>query len=66
MINLDPREPVVFEAGDRIAQLVIQRVERARFHEVERLPGSDRGAGGFGSTGVTTGVSVGASVSEGE
>jgi dUTP pyrophosphatase len=37
--------------GDRVAQLVIQRVEHAILHEVESLPGSDRGAGGFGSTG---------------
>lgn len=51
VINLDPGTPVVFHRGDRIAQLVIQSVVRARFHEVERLPGSDRGAGGFGSTG---------------
>lgn len=51
VVNLDPREPVRFTRGDRIAQLVVQRVERAVFHEVERLPGSDRGAGGFGSTG---------------
>lgn len=51
VINLDPGTPVVFHRGDRIAQLVIQPVVRARFHEVERLPGSARGAGGFGSTG---------------
>ncbi len=51
LINHDPREPVVFRRGDRIAQLVIQRVERARFHPVERLPGSVRGVGGHGSTG---------------
>jgi dUTP pyrophosphatase len=51
VINLDPREPVRFTRGDRIAQLVIQRVERAAFHLVEHLPGSDRGDGGFGSTG---------------
>lgn len=51
VVNLDPREPVVFRRGDRIAQLVIQRVERATFHEVETLPGSDRGEGGHGSTG---------------
>jgi dUTP pyrophosphatase len=51
VINLDPRTPVTFHRGDRIAQLVIQPVVRARFHEVERLPGSDRGDGGFGSTG---------------
>jgi dUTP pyrophosphatase len=37
--------------GDRIAQLVIQRVESAELIEVEELPPSDRGAGGFGSTG---------------
>jgi dUTP pyrophosphatase len=38
--------------GDRIAQLVISPVSRARFHEVQVLPGSDRGEGGFGSTGT--------------
>jgi dUTP pyrophosphatase len=53
LVNLDLREPVAFRRGDRIAQLVVQRVERARFHEVERLPGSARGAGGHGSTGVS-------------
>jgi dUTP pyrophosphatase len=41
----------VIERGDRIAQLVIQKVERADFLEVESLPGSGRGADGFGSTG---------------
>jgi len=51
VVNLDPREPVRFRRGDRIAQLVIQRVERAHFHAVDRLPGSHRGDGGFGSTG---------------
>ncbi len=51
VVNHDPREPVVFHRGDRIAQLVIQKVERARFHEVEELPGSARADGGFGSTG---------------
>jgi len=51
VINLDPVTPVVFHRGDRIAQLVIQEVVRAKFHEVERLPGSARGDGGFGSTG---------------
>ncbi|WAC65793.1 dUTP diphosphatase [Agrococcus sp. SL85] len=45
-------EPHRIEAGDRIAQLVVQRVERVRFVEVERLPGSDRGEGGHGSTGL--------------
>ncbi|MBI1376442.1 MAG: dUTP diphosphatase [Frankiales bacterium] len=51
VVNLDPREPVTFDRGDRVAQLVVQRVEHAVLHEVESLPGSDRGAGGFGSSG---------------
>lgn len=51
LVNLDPREPVVLRRGDRIAQLVVQRFERAAFVEVEALPDSVRGAGGYGSTG---------------
>lgn len=51
MINHDLKDAVTFHKGDRIAQLVIQKVERAEFVEVEELPGSGRGAGGFGSTG---------------
>jgi dUTP pyrophosphatase len=51
LVNLDPRDPVVLRRGDRIAQLVVQRVERAAFVEVEELPDSRRGAGGYGSTG---------------
>jgi dUTP diphosphatase len=51
LINLDPREPVTLGRGDRIAQLVVQQVERARFVEVDSLPASVRGAGGYGSTG---------------
>nr|WP_202524172.1 dUTP diphosphatase [Kitasatospora sp. SID7827] len=51
VVNLDPKEPVSFKRGDRIAQLVIQQVEKARFHEVGELPGSVRAEGGFGSTG---------------
>jgi dUTP pyrophosphatase len=51
LINLDPTAPVKLTRGDRIAQLVIQQVERASFVEVDRLPGSARGAGGYGSTG---------------
>ncbi len=53
MINHDPRESITFKKGDRIAQLVIQKVERAEFVEVQALPGSGRGTGGFGSTGVS-------------
>lgn len=51
LLNTDPAEPVVLHRGDRVAQLVVQRVERARFVEAERLPGSHRGDGGFGSSG---------------
>lgn len=51
LINLDPQETIVLRRGDRVAQLVIQRVETARFVEVEVLPDSVRGAGGYGSTG---------------
>lgn len=51
LINHDQRETVSFSRGDRIAQLVIQRVEHADFVEVSELPGSGRGTDGFGSTG---------------
>ncbi len=51
LINHDKSESVSFKRGDRIAQLVIQKVERAEFVEVHDLPGSGRGKGGFGSTG---------------
>jgi dUTP pyrophosphatase len=51
LLNTDADRPVRFQRGDRIAQLVIQRVERPVFVEVETLPGSARGDGGFGSTG---------------
>jgi len=51
LLNTDADSPVRFQRGDRIAQLVVQRVERPVFHEVDRLPGSARGDSGFGSTG---------------
>ncbi|WP_158891931.1 dUTP diphosphatase [Amycolatopsis anabasis] len=51
LINHDPREPIVLARGDRIAQLVIQRVERAEFVEVDELDATERGDGGYGSTG---------------
>ncbi len=51
LINHDPVTPVELRRGDRIAQLVVQRFERARFVEVERLEESARGEGGYGSTG---------------
>ena len=51
LLNTDAREAVVLRRGDRVAQLVVQKVERARFVQAERLPGSHRGEGGFGSSG---------------
>jgi len=45
-------EPFAIARGERIAQMVVQRVERARLVEVARLAPTQRGAGGFGSTGV--------------
>lgn len=53
LLNTDARESVAFAVGDRIAQLVIQRVDVARFVSVSRLPGSHRGESGFGSTGTS-------------
>lgn len=51
LINHDQREALSLRRGDRIAQLVVQKVEHAVFHEVDELPESQRGAGGYGSTG---------------
>ncbi|MFL6139966.1 MAG: dUTP diphosphatase [Frankiaceae bacterium] len=51
IVNLDPRTPVRLRRGDRIAQLVVQRVERVGFVEADELPRSERGAAGHGSTG---------------
>jgi dUTP pyrophosphatase len=51
LLNTDAHHAVSFQRGDRIAQLVIQQVATAVLHEVESLPGSARGDGGFGSTG---------------
>jgi dUTP pyrophosphatase len=51
LINTDPVSPYEVHRGDRIAQLVIQRVESADFVESAELPASQRGLGGFGSTG---------------
>jgi dUTP pyrophosphatase len=55
LINLDPRSPVHLSRGDRIAQLVVQRVEHAVLVEVAELPLTHRGEGGFGSTGGIAG-----------
>nr|WP_223881376.1 dUTP diphosphatase [Nesterenkonia ebinurensis] len=54
LINTDPAEPVSFQRGDRIAQIVFQEVAQAVFTPVDALPESVRGAGGFGSSGLTT------------
>ena len=51
-INLDPLRPIDIHRGDKIAQLVILPVLHAELAEVDALPESSRGSGGFGSTGV--------------
>jgi dUTP pyrophosphatase len=51
VINHDPAQALRLSRGERIAQLVVQRVEHAHFVEVDELPASERGAGGHGSTG---------------
>ena len=51
LINTDAKETFEVKRGDRIAQLVFQKFESARFFEVEVLPESQRGGDGFGSTG---------------
>ena len=52
VLNTDRTEPFTVSVGDRIAQLVIMPVVRAEFIPVAELPGTERGEGGFGSTGV--------------
>jgi dUTP pyrophosphatase len=51
LVNLDPTTPLTLHRGDRIAQLVVQPVVRARFVPVDALPDTERGDGGHGSTG---------------
>ena len=51
LLNTDPDEPFTVRRGDRIAQLVVQPVTRARFLDTAELPPTPRGEGGFGSTG---------------
>ena len=50
LLNTDPTEPFVVKRGDRIAQLVVQRVEEVAWQEVDTLDDDDRG-GGFGHSG---------------
>ncbi|MFF0904816.1 dUTP diphosphatase [Kocuria sp. CPCC 205316] len=52
LLNTDGSEPFTVRRGDRIAQLVVQRVEQAAFEVVDVLPGSARGGTGFGSSGT--------------
>lgn len=52
LLNTDSTSSFPIAVGDRIAQLIVSPVVRAQFIPVERLPGSQRGDGGFGSTGV--------------
>jgi dUTP pyrophosphatase len=52
LVNTDPSTPFVVERGDRIAQLVIQRVEPVEWQEAEALDATGRDTFGFGSTGV--------------
>jgi dUTP pyrophosphatase len=51
LVNTDPHTDFLVKRGERIAQIVIQRVEYVNFREVAELPSSERGHGGFGSTG---------------
>jgi dUTP pyrophosphatase len=51
LVNHDPRATVTLERGERVAQLIVQTVAAAELVEVDELPASERGAGGFGSTG---------------
>jgi dUTP pyrophosphatase len=51
LLNTDPRTPITLSRGDLVAQLVVQRVEAVQFTELDALPASERGAGGYGSTG---------------
>ncbi|MEJ4112398.1 dUTP diphosphatase [Corynebacterium kroppenstedtii] len=52
LINLDPHEPIIISRGDRIAQLVVQEVLLDDVIEVDDLDETERGSGGYGSTGV--------------
>ena len=51
-VNLDAHEPIVIERGERIAQLVIQQAPVVHLVEVDELDATDRGTGGFGSSGT--------------
>ncbi|TFC39635.1 dUTP diphosphatase [Cryobacterium sp. TMT2-42-4] len=63
LLNTDQTTPHAIAIGDRIAQIIIMPVSRAAFIPVDRLPGSQRGVGGFGSTGLSRDISTGTSTS---
>jgi dUTP pyrophosphatase len=58
LVNLDPHSTIRLRRGDRVAQLVVQPVVRARFLPVAELPASERGSGGHGSTGGAAAVTA--------
>lgn len=64
LLNTDRTEPFRINVGDRIAQLIVMPVARAIFIPVDRLPGSQRGEGGFGSTGLTAELTGAASTGD--
>lgn len=53
LVNLDPREPFLYEKGDRIAQLMIVAAPSITLHNISMLPESARGSEGFGSSGIS-------------
>ena len=64
LLNTDLTKPFPIAVGDRIAQLIVMPVARATFIPVDRLPGSQRGEGGFGSTGLTAQLTGAASTGD--
>ncbi|NLU81373.1 dUTP diphosphatase [Rhodococcus sp. HNM0569] len=58
LINLDPATPIEIRRGDRIAQLLVQRVELVEFTEVDALDDTSRGVGGYGSSGGHAGLAA--------
>jgi dUTP pyrophosphatase len=65
LLNTDLSAGYSIAVGDRIAQLIVQPVTRARFIQVEKLPGSERGESGFGSTGYSTPATASGDVPDG-
>ena len=61
LVNLDPTSTIRLHRGDRVAQLVVQPVLRARFLPVAELPASERGSSGHGSTGGAAGLAASSS-----